>query len=576
MTSAEFLRLYNERSHNLMWLLGAGASATSGIPTAGDLVWDFKRMIFCTEQKVSIRACQDLHDVRLQQKLQRHFDTDGKFPPLNTESEYAEFFSAAYPDEADRRRYIDRMVSQATASYGHFALAVLLALGKARIVWTTNFDKNVEDSAAKVFQTTAKLAVATLDSPKLADECVLEERWPLLVKLHGDFQSRRLKNTADELVKQDERLRRCLIETCKRFGIIVIGYSGRDNSVMEALEQAIDEGRGYPSGLFWICPPGVSPFGRANTLIEKAKAVGIQAYQIEANNFDEFMADLLLMQKEIPADMAQHLDSITPRVTDAPMPTAEGGWPVVRLNGLPVPSFPTICRRLVTDVGGMKDLRQVVKDSGKDILAVRRNVGVLAFGSDADIRAVFVSRQVKEWDLHSIEIERLAFESMEMSLLYDALVRSLVRGRSLCAYRRQGTPVLAINPQDVGNRNYDSLRQVTTPLAGRVPKVGIWWAEAISIRLELRQGRLWLLFEPTTWVDNLPDRRVSDEVKEFHRQRAASRYNQKWNQLLDAWSSLITGGQNSARLAAFGIADGVDAVFEINRTTAYSRRLRRA
>ena len=572
MTSAEFLKLYSARSQNLMWFLGAGASAASGIPTASDMTWDFKRTIYCAEQKVSVRACQDLYDPRLQQKLQRYFDAAGKFPKLNSESEYAEFFLNACPDEADRRRYIDRMVSQATPSYGHVALAVLLALQKARIVWTTNFDRNVEDSAAKVFQTTGKLSIATLDSARLAEGCMQEERWPLLVKLHGDFQSRRLKNTADELVRQDERLRRCLVEASKRLGLIVVGYSGRDTSVMDALEEAIDNGRGYAAGLYWICRPEAAPYARALSLIGKAKAAGIGAHLIEANNFDEFMAEVLLMEPEIQPELAQHLDSVTPRLTDAPMPSTEGGWPVVRLNALPITSFPTLCRRLVCDVGGIKEVRQIVKESKKDILAVRRQAGVLAFGSDADIRAAFSSHNIKEWDLHSIEVDRLAFESMETSLLYDALGRALVRDRSLIACRRQRTHVLAVNPMDVNNPRYNPLRQAASPLAGKGPKIGIWWSEAISIRLELRENRLWLLFEPTTWVDSLPNRRVPEEVKEFHRQRAAARYNKKWNQLLVAWSTLITAGETTARLAAFNIADGVDAVFEINRTTAFSRR----
>ena len=153
-----------------MWLLGAGASATSGIATAADMIWNFKRSLYCTEQRISIRACQDLSDPLFQQKLQRYFDGLGKYPALGSVSEYADFFTSAYPDEADRRRYIDRMVSQATPSYGHIALAVLMALAKVRIVWTTNFDRNVEDSAAKVFGTTARLAVATLDSVRLAEE----------------------------------------------------------------------------------------------------------------------------------------------------------------------------------------------------------------------------------------------------------------------------------------------------------------------------------------------------------------------------------------------------------------------
>ena len=43
----------------------------------------------------------------------------------------------------------------------------------------------------------------------------------------GEFRSRRLKNTSDELRMQDEKLRRILIDSCRRLGLIVVGYSGR-------------------------------------------------------------------------------------------------------------------------------------------------------------------------------------------------------------------------------------------------------------------------------------------------------------------------------------------------------------
>src|SRR5437762_2553630 len=135
MTSAEFLRIHSIRGPNLMWLLGAGASASSGIPTAVDLIWDFKRTLFCAAQKVSIRTCQDLADPLLRTRLQAFIDNSGRLPANGTDSEYAELFTTAYPDEADRRRYIDRVVSAATPSYGHIALAVLMALGRVRLVW---------------------------------------------------------------------------------------------------------------------------------------------------------------------------------------------------------------------------------------------------------------------------------------------------------------------------------------------------------------------------------------------------------------------------------------------------------
>lgn len=482
MRSAEFLRLYAVRSPNLMWLLGAGASATSGIATAGDMVWDFKRTLYCTEQRISVRACQDLSDSLLQQKFQRYFDATGKYPALGAESEYADFFTAAYPDEADRRRYIDRMVSQATPSYGHLVLAVLMALGKVRIVWTSNFDRNVEDSAAKIFGTTAKLIVATLDAVRLAEESIQEQRWPLLAKLHGDFQSRRLKNTAEELRSQDERLRAALVDSCKNFGLVIVGYSGRDHSVMDALEESIAEGKGFPAGLFWINRPGATPYPRAVDLIESARDAGIEAHLIEANNFDELMGDLLLMVEEIPPALASHLDSVAPRISDAPMPPINGGWPVVRLNALPVICYPTVCRRVVCDVGGMKQVREIAEGSGKNVIVARRNVGVIAFGSDSDVRETFSPYNVKEWDLHSIEPERLAFESMEMSLLYDSLIKAFERERALLGCRRKTLNTLAVNPKDLDNPSYEPLRAALGgTLAGTIPKVGIWWSEALNI-----------------------------------------------------------------------------------------------
>jgi len=85
-----------------------------------------------------------------------------------------------------------------------------------------------------------------------------EANWPLLGKLHGDFQSIALKNTTEELRTQESNLRLAFIESCKRFGLVVAGYSGRDESVMNALEEALDQSSAFPAGLFWISKSGSS------------------------------------------------------------------------------------------------------------------------------------------------------------------------------------------------------------------------------------------------------------------------------------------------------------------------------
>ena len=56
----DFSRRFSLRASNLMWLLGAGASASAGIPTANDMVWEFKQLLFVSQRRVPPRAVADL------------------------------------------------------------------------------------------------------------------------------------------------------------------------------------------------------------------------------------------------------------------------------------------------------------------------------------------------------------------------------------------------------------------------------------------------------------------------------------------------------------------------------------
>ena len=56
----DFARRFSLRAQNLMWLLGAGASASAGVPTARDMVWEFKQQLFISQRKVSSQAVADL------------------------------------------------------------------------------------------------------------------------------------------------------------------------------------------------------------------------------------------------------------------------------------------------------------------------------------------------------------------------------------------------------------------------------------------------------------------------------------------------------------------------------------
>lgn len=68
----DFVRRFSLRAPNLMWLLGAGASAASGIPTAWDMVWEFKQRLFISQRRVSAQAVSDLSRGAVRAQLQAH------------------------------------------------------------------------------------------------------------------------------------------------------------------------------------------------------------------------------------------------------------------------------------------------------------------------------------------------------------------------------------------------------------------------------------------------------------------------------------------------------------------------
>lgn len=489
MKLADFLRLYPLRAPNIMWFLGAGASAAAGVPTAEEMVWDFKRSLYCSALRVPLASCSDLGDPSLRSILPKHFDSSGKFPAAGAAEEYAFYFEAAYPDAADRRRYIESQIAKAQPSYGHLALAALLKLDKARMVWTVNFERTIEDAAVGLFRTTAKVTVVTPENAVVGRQALQEGRWPIILKPHGDFQSRRLKNTGAELQKQDGELRRLLVDSSTRQGLAVIGYSGRDLSVMDALAEAVDCNGSYPFGLFWFCRRGqLRPEARA--LLERAKSRGLDAHRIEIETFDETLGDILHQVPDIPDELMEALRSTRPRLSDAPIPRRGNGWPVARTNAVPVVSSPIVCRRIECNIGGAQEVEEAVAKANASVIATRRNVGVLAFGSDAEVRSVFEPFGITMFDLYSIEPKRLRYDSVERRLISEALLRAICRVRPLIGERKKSARFLTVDPAREHGVEFSGLRRLTETISGAVPGVALQWREAAEIRLEWRLGQL--------------------------------------------------------------------------------------
>jgi hypothetical protein len=541
-----------------MWFLGAGASAGAGVPTAWDMIWEFKQQLYVSQRRVSPRAVADLANPAVRRELQLFIDGVGNYPAVDAPDEYAALFEAAYPNEADRRAYIAGRVTGAKPSYGTIALATLMKGDRARLVWTTNFDPLVADGCAKVFDSTSHLTTVALDAAALGREAINEGRWPVEIKLHGDFRSRRLKNTSDELRSQDASLRQLLIDSGGRWGLIVAGYSGRDDSIMGTLEAALEEPSPYPGGLFWLHRGDGSPLPRVVTFLHSAAAKGVDGGLVAIDNFDELLRDLVRLLPGLDTRALDAFSSDRKIWSPAPWPHGNRGFPVIRLNGLELTTTPSVCRRLDCNIGGYEQVAAAVEAAGVEVLATRSQAGVLAFGSDLDIRKAFKAYEIRAFDLHAIELRRLRYESQERGLLRQALSHALARQHRMFLYRRRSRDLLA--PAVPTEARWLPLKNILGTLSGTVPgQPELVWREGVVLRLEWADNRLWLLFEPRTVFTGMTEDNTA-LATDFSRERTVRRYNRALNDLISFWAEVLSA--DGAELSALGITTGVDAVFQ--------------
>lgn len=567
ISADDFARRFSSRTANLMWFLGAGASAAAGIPTASDMVWDFKRRLYISQRRGMDKAVDDLATPSVTTLLQSHVDSLGNLPPADAPDEYAALFEAVFPSEIDRRTYIDSKVSGAKPSYGHIALAGFLQADLARLVWTTNFDPLVEDACAQVYGSTGPLTLVTLNSAEMAAQQIAVGRWPIEIKIHGDFRSRRLKNTDDELRHQDLQLRRCLVDACRRWGLIVVGYSGRDSSVMEVLEQALEEPNAFPMGLFWLHRGSSPPYPRVIDLIRKAVDSSTEAAIIRIENFDETMRDLVRVTPGIDTTQLDAFSGGRQVWSAAPSPSGSVGWPVIRLNALELEALPSICRRVSCKIGGERELQDAIRRSGVDILACRTQHGVLAFGSDAAVRAALGDYDISEFDLHTIDRKRLRFDSSERGLIRRALTRAIARHYGMSVVPKRGKDLLY--PLNRFDLKWEGLKKSVGSLSGAVPGASaVKWHEGVAITLDWANETPWLLVDPTPVAEGV-DHESAPAVAEFVRERTVRRYNLALNDLIVFWTSLLSSDREMRALA---IGDGVDATFRIGNVNAFTRR----
>jgi hypothetical protein len=164
--------------------LGAGASITSGVPSAASCIWEWKRSIFLTNNPGLEAQFSELSLPSVRSKIQRWLDSQRKYPANNADDEYGFYIQECFPITDDRTAFFHDRVRLTSPHVGYRLLIKLTEAGLISTVWTPNFDGLV--------------AKATANSTRIVPieigiDC--QERLPrkprrselLCISLHGDY-----------------------------------------------------------------------------------------------------------------------------------------------------------------------------------------------------------------------------------------------------------------------------------------------------------------------------------------------------------------------------------------------------
>ena len=186
-----FLRSFKQnKDGSFAFLLGAGASITSGIQSAEDCVWDWKKQIYISNNP-SCESFLDIHTDCCKKNIQMWLDEQGIYPKEGSQEEYVFYAEKTFPLSNDRTKYFKNLCFNKTPNIGYKLLCLLHKYGVLKSVWTTNFDGLVERAAHQANITPICVNLNYTDGIYSAEN----KQDLLYVALHGDYKYSKLKNT---------------------------------------------------------------------------------------------------------------------------------------------------------------------------------------------------------------------------------------------------------------------------------------------------------------------------------------------------------------------------------------------
>lgn len=263
----------NTKTPNYSILLGAGASVSSGISCGRALTEEWKEEIW--REHPSFGMYESAKEFFEKEKL-------GWYDPSNA---YSSLFENRYDLQRHRRMFVERQVADKTPSIGYAYLVKLIENGFFNTVFTTNFDDLLNEA---FYRYSIFRPIICAHDSSISGVTITSSR-PKIIKLHGDYLFENIKTTLRETDSLEFNMRMKFQEFAKDFGLIVVGYSGQDHSIMDILKHLVMQENYFKNGIFWC----IRKEDKDTISTELSKLLGMdKVFVVEIDGFDELFAEL--------------------------------------------------------------------------------------------------------------------------------------------------------------------------------------------------------------------------------------------------------------------------------------------
>ena len=287
---------------NYSILLGAGASVTSGIRSGQTLIDEWKKEIYEESDKKD--------DI----SLENFFNSNNAPDWYEENNAYSALFENRYDLQRHRRMFVEHEVAGKTPSIGYAYLVKLIEKGFFNTVFTTNFDDLLNEA---FYRFSKERPIVCAHDSSISGITVTSTR-PKIIKLHGDYLFDDIKTTLRETESLEVNMRMKFQEFAKDFGLIVVGYSGHDRSIMDILTYLLQHEDYFKNGIYWCIRKGDK-----NISSELKKLLWRdRVFFVEIDGFDELFAEInhKLNNGNLPIDDAflsrAHQETIIKELTE--------------------------------------------------------------------------------------------------------------------------------------------------------------------------------------------------------------------------------------------------------------------